>query len=379
MAYKPITRTFEDMGGFGPIFIKTVNGSIRNVHIPISSEAGEGNMEVYRRDKKYFVADMDLPLSQEQFDGLCNKIPTAMGKSRPMPEFNIRRTIPFKEGKITYTVVAEPYLTDSYFNISMLLPEEFTNPEQVVNGYHYYSAPGEEKDRMYEMAMAILDDSVRKLHIFRRVERYNDECVTKVCFEPRKDVPHEEMTRIIKEMLTDENGEGRASLSCKEYFASMLTYNTEITTQNLRNTFTGGNSNIVFHKFEELMTRIGIEIPMDTEITMDEECATRFGRGVSDFFDAIGRALYTPYDYAIGRHIRQARERERLRIRQEMLRFENWLRNDVGVPPNEKGYNQSCVVLVNPACEIKVRKGESPGKPGGNLELVGTPETEETS
>ncbi len=380
MAYKPVTRAFGDMRGFEPIIAKTVNNSIRNAHIPVSSDAGEISIGVYRKDKDYFVAELDLPLSPGQFDGFCGKIPSIINKDfYNKPELNIRRAIPFGSGEITYTVVIKPDLYGKSVQIGMLLPEAFTDPSQVVNGYHYYAASGEEKDSMYEMAMAILNDSVRNLHIFRRVERYHDKCVTKVCFEPRKDVSYKEMTRIIREMLRDENGESLASLSCKESdYEPAFIYNTEITSERVSGTFFGRihRSDIVF-KFNKLIEATGTEIPDDAEVSMEERYTTRFRRKASVFFRTLGNTICTPYDYAIGRYIKRARERERLRIQTENSRFEYWLRNKVRVPTNERGYDQSCFLIVNPACETNVREGKSPGEPGDKLELVGASESPE--
>jgi len=376
MAYKTVTRTFGDMQGFGRIFGQVLNRDIKNVRIPIGLEAGKG--EIYIHDNfwgNYFIADVELPLSDEHLNDVCNNIPKSITTcySTNAPKLVIKRTIPFDSKSVTYEVVASQSEERKLpIAVSMLLPEMLREPDHVVDGYHYYAASGEEKERMYAMAMAILDDSIRRHHVFRRAEKYNDRCVTKVCFEPRK-VPEDEAARIMREMLTDTEGESEASLRYKRKSIgrTMIAYDMGITPKRAKGFLTGRNC---FERdgaeaFSELMGAMALAIPDDLEITMDEKYTSRAGRAAADFFRKIGRGLYVPVGYLLAPVVGVMDKVEEQRRRRDAL-VEEWLREKVKVPPNTEGYNKSCFVIINPACELDVRRGKDLGSPGDSLSIV---------
>lgn len=296
----------------------------------------------------------------------CERLPD-MGKAvafmaRDVDNGTVSRTMNVDGEDVSYEVGIKKCGGNAV--IYMALPEGIARQDSNADGIVYRKLPEKKRRQLFRNHLEpVMDDCIGNGGgFFKRVKRFEGKCVTVFCPEPRL-VTNEELAKLFERYL-ERDGETTITKGRKNSLTSV---------SNVSPRFRVHYRNFIIPYVNLCFSDLGLEIPEHAVVEYEEYYKTAFGEGIRKAAAKVGGsalAIATAVVDAVGGGLAEYEKRRYERMKEEKSRVAEWLaglgaRNATatsidGIELSPEERSQGCLIFVDPACELRVRKGEIP-------------------
>jgi len=377
-SYNPVTLPIKDSrvkGIEGKFPLHSMINALRDRSVAnISMPLYDGEMTVRKGlGVKTVYVDASCNLPDALVDGFANTLASEVHSksnfnhgrgSKRLAELTFSRHVQSNGNGLTY----QAYYDQEHKMLRVRMPKSIVarSSGSIVNGYDFAKVGKDEREQLYEEVLLPIHEDVKELGFSPRTTRFNAPCMTTVCFEPRAMDSNElgELTaRMIRrgdvgiDYFVKSSGRGIAG-----YDRSQINVKFEPKSPLRLDFFDDDFVNV--EDFKDLMNPLAIS--SNTPVTYGEAYTTTAGRKCLESANALGRQVSRVRNWVGGlKPMRSYREKvaarlkaQRAEVRAEEKRVEEWLKENI--PSQNKEFIEQCLILVDPVCELRARRGQRP-------------------
>ncbi len=222
-------------------------------------------------------------------------------------------------------------------------------------GYQYGLEGKKEREKLFDEVIKPVEADVRAHGFSPRITRYNTECMTAACFEP-KPVDKKQLAKFIRTLMEEGSSEVYYTY---EYFYDKAAkpdirekWKVVVTPKGLTASITGNRSSTI-----PILDGGLVEVSGDALISYQEAYTTALGRVVERGVGATSGFLKHLRDYK-SRVPKIVKETVFARRLEREQKIGSWLEEHA--PKQNIEYKDGCIILVDPVCEVRAAVGENP-------------------